>query len=220
MAPETVAGLIADAKALFAPAEDIEITLEANPTSVEAGRFRDFRQAGGNRGALGGQSLDAGDLARLGRQHSVEQALSALEIAKNIFPRLSFDLIYARPQQTLAQWKDELNEALAFGTAAVSLGSTAGATAAFLLGRGLLGRRCFRRFLSEDPLKRAARCELVRLRAVIGMVLRRQRVRADEHLLEPRLQAAIGNAVARALGARIRHLPLTRERIEATLLAQ
>ena len=112
MAPETAADLIANATAFFPPLPDIEITLEANPTSVEAGRFRGYRQAGVNRVSLGVQSLDAGDLARLGRQHSVAQAMAALDLAREVFPRLSFDLIYARPGQTLPSWRAELRAAL------------------------------------------------------------------------------------------------------------
>ncbi|MCX7382105.1 MAG: radical SAM family heme chaperone HemW [Alphaproteobacteria bacterium] len=112
MAPETVADLIADAIGFFPPLPDVEITLEANPTSVEAGRFRAYRQAGVNRVSLGVQSLDATDLARLGRQHSVAQAMAALDLARENFPRLSFDLIYARPGQTLPAWRTELRAAL------------------------------------------------------------------------------------------------------------
>jgi oxygen-independent coproporphyrinogen-3 oxidase len=112
MDPATVAALIEDAARLFAPAGDIEITLEANPTSVEADRFAAYRAAGVNRLSLGIQSLNAEDLARLGRQHSVAQALAALELARKTFPRLSFDLIYARPDQTIAAWRRELRQAL------------------------------------------------------------------------------------------------------------
>ena len=112
MEPETVAELLEDARRLFTPADDIEITLEANPTSVEAGRLTDFRAAGVNRVSLGVQSLDPDALARLGRQHSAEQAIAALETARRIFPRISFDLIYARPGQTLPEWRAELRRAL------------------------------------------------------------------------------------------------------------
>ncbi len=121
MAPETVAALIAEATALFAPAEDIEITLEANPTSVEAGRLAAFRQAGVNRVSLGVQSLRAEPLRLLGRQHSAEQAVAALELARGLFPRLSFDLIYARPGQALADWRAELRTALALAADHLSL---------------------------------------------------------------------------------------------------
>jgi putative oxygen-independent coproporphyrinogen III oxidase len=112
MEPETVGSLIAQARALFAPEPDLEITLEANPTSIEAGRFAGYRAAGVNRISVGIQSLDEADLKRLGRQHSVAQAIAALEIGRRIFPRLSFDLIYARPGQTEAAWRAELAQAL------------------------------------------------------------------------------------------------------------
>jgi putative oxygen-independent coproporphyrinogen III oxidase len=113
MEPDTVAALIAEARQLFEPAEDIEITLEANPTSVEAGRFAGFREAGVNRVSLGVQSLDPAALRLLGRQHSAEQAVAALETARALFPRISFDMIYARPGQTVAAWRAELRDALA-----------------------------------------------------------------------------------------------------------
>ena len=112
MAPDTVAALIEDATRLFPPTADIEITLEANPTSVEIGRLQAFREAGVNRISLGVQSLEAESLQRLGRQHSAAQAISALEIGRRLFPRISFDLIYARPGQTLLAWRHELRQAL------------------------------------------------------------------------------------------------------------
>jgi putative oxygen-independent coproporphyrinogen III oxidase len=89
-----------------------EVTLEANPTSVEAERFRGYRAAGVNRVSLGVQSLRPGPLAELGRLHSVDEAVAAVRLAQSIFPRSSFDLIYARPRQTLDDWADELTEAL------------------------------------------------------------------------------------------------------------
>jgi oxygen-independent coproporphyrinogen-3 oxidase len=112
MEPATAAALIADARRFFDAADDLEITLEANPTSVEAGRFAAYRDAGVNRISLGVQSLEPEALRRLGRQHSVEQAVAALEIARRIFSRISFDLIYARPGQALAAWRRELRRAL------------------------------------------------------------------------------------------------------------
>jgi oxygen-independent coproporphyrinogen-3 oxidase len=121
MSPETVAGLIADATTHFDSAPDLEITLEANPTSVEAGRFAAYRQAGVNRLSLGVQSLDEDALRRLGRQHSAAQAIAALETARAIFPRLSFDLIYARPGQTLPAWRAELRRALRLAADHLSL---------------------------------------------------------------------------------------------------
>ena len=113
MAPETVAVLIEDARRLFDPAPDVEITLEANPTSVERGRLAAFRAAGVNRVSLGVQSLDAAALRFLGREHSAGQAVAALEHARAVFPRVSFDLIYARPGQSRAAWEAELEAALA-----------------------------------------------------------------------------------------------------------
>ena len=121
MEPETAAALIADARRLFDPAPDLEISLEANPTSVEAGRLAAFRDAGVNRLSLGVQSLREDALRLLGRQHTAEQALAALELARNLFPRLSFDLIYARPGQDPADWRDELRQALALAADHLSL---------------------------------------------------------------------------------------------------
>ena len=121
MEPETVALLLEDAFRLFDPDPDIEITLEANPTSVEAAKLRAFRQAGVNRASLGVQSLDPEALRMLGRQHSTQQAVAALETARTIFPRLSFDLIYARPGQDEANWRAELRAALALAADHLSL---------------------------------------------------------------------------------------------------
>jgi len=113
MAPSTV-GAILNAIARHWPlARNVEITLEANPTSVEAERFRGYRAAGVNRASLGVQSLDNDVLKFLGRLHSAEEALAAMAIARTNFPRLSFDLIYARPGQSPAAWKTELARALA-----------------------------------------------------------------------------------------------------------
>ena len=121
MEPETVARLLEDAFRFFEPAPDIEITLEANPTSVEAEKLAAFRDAGVNRASLGVQSLDPSALAMLGRQHSAGQAVAALEVARRIFPRLSFDLIYARPGQAEAAWRAELRAALALAADHLSL---------------------------------------------------------------------------------------------------
>ncbi|KXV47969.1 coproporphyrinogen III oxidase, partial [Gluconobacter japonicus] len=112
MAPETVAALIEDAHRLFDAEPDLEITLEANPTSVESGKFSAFRQAGVNRVSLGVQSLRDDALKMLGREHSAGQAIQALETARSLFPRISFDLIYARPGQSDADWENELSTAL------------------------------------------------------------------------------------------------------------
>ncbi len=119
--PENVASLIADATRFFAPAQNIEITLEANPTSIEAGRFAGYRAAGVNRVSIGVQSFDPAALAFLGREHSAAQAVQAIELAQGIFPRLSFDLIYARPGQEEAAWRAELRRALSLAADHLSL---------------------------------------------------------------------------------------------------
>ena len=121
MAPETVATLIADARALFIAEPGLEITLEANPTSVERARLAAFRDAGVNRLSLGVQALDNAALAALGRRHDAGEAIAALEHARAIFPRLSFDLIYARPGQDLPAWRAELRRALALAADHLSL---------------------------------------------------------------------------------------------------
>lgn len=121
MSPELVARIIDDARAAWRPANDLEITLEANPTSVEAARFRAFRAAGVNRVSVGLQSLRDADLRSLGRMHSADEGRRAFALARETFPRASFDLIYARQDQTLAEWEAELAEALALGADHVSL---------------------------------------------------------------------------------------------------
>jgi len=121
MEPETVAALIVRVRDLWPVAHDVEITLEANPTSAEIEKFRAFRAAGVSRVSLGVQSLVANDLAFLGRQHDAAQALAAVQMAASTFDRFSFDLIYARPNQTLAQWRQELDRALAFAAGHISL---------------------------------------------------------------------------------------------------
>ena len=102
-------------------APDAEITLEANPTSVEAGRFRGYRDAGVNRLSMGVQALNDADLRALGRMHDTAEAVRAFEVARGIFPRVSFDLIYARQGQTLADWRAELGRALALAIDHLSL---------------------------------------------------------------------------------------------------
>ncbi|WP_308916281.1 radical SAM family heme chaperone HemW [Jannaschia sp. LMIT008] len=113
MPPDIAAAIIAEARRLWTPANDLEITLEANPTSVETGRFHAFRDAGVNRVSLGVQSLRNRDLRALGRTHDVAQALRALQLARDVFDRTSFDLIYARQGQTLDDWRSELGDAVA-----------------------------------------------------------------------------------------------------------
>jgi putative oxygen-independent coproporphyrinogen III oxidase len=112
MAPETVARVLDKIHALWPCANDIEITLEANPTSVEADKFTAFRDAGINRVSIGVQALNNADLKFLGRTHDQGQALGAIEVASKTFERFSFDLIYARPQQSLKAWEAELAQAI------------------------------------------------------------------------------------------------------------
>lgn len=121
MLPQTVAALIADATAFFEPMADIEITLEANPTSVELGKLRAFREAGVNRVSLGVQALSEDALRFLGRRHDASEAIAALELARKTFPRVSFDMIYARPGQSEAAWRAELRQALALAADHLSL---------------------------------------------------------------------------------------------------
>ncbi len=121
MDPSTVGALLDDAARWFDPAETIEITLEANPTSIEAQRLADYRSAGVNRISIGIQSLDDSALRALGRQHSAGEAVAALSLARRLFNRVSFDLIYARPNQDLASWRKELRAALAIADDHLSL---------------------------------------------------------------------------------------------------
>jgi oxygen-independent coproporphyrinogen-3 oxidase len=121
MAPDTV-GAVLDAVARhWTVPEGIEITLEANPSSVEAERFRGYRAAGVNRVSLGVQALNDADLRFLGRLHNVDEALVAIGLARDIFPRMSFDLIYARPAQTLEAWRAELERAIGLAADHLSL---------------------------------------------------------------------------------------------------
>ncbi|MGI9464515.1 MAG: radical SAM family heme chaperone HemW, partial [Aestuariivirgaceae bacterium] len=112
MQPGTVGRVLDAAADSWGIAEGAEITLEANPTSAEAGNFRGYRSAGVNRVSVGVQALSDTDLAALGRQHSVDEALGAFRTATQIFPQTSFDLIYARPRQTAGAWRAELQRAL------------------------------------------------------------------------------------------------------------
>jgi oxygen-independent coproporphyrinogen-3 oxidase len=121
MQPSTVAAIIAAARGHWPAAADLEITLEANPNSVEAARFADLAAAGVNRLSLGVQSFDDSALRFLGRAHSASEGLAALEIAQRHFPRVSFDLIYALPGDTESGWAATLDRALGFGTGHLSL---------------------------------------------------------------------------------------------------
>jgi oxygen-independent coproporphyrinogen-3 oxidase len=121
MQPSTVGGLLDAVAKHWTVSPDVEVTLEANPTSVEATRFRGYRTAGVNRVSLGVQSLDDASLKELGRLHTAQEALDAVAIARSIFPRYSFDLIYARPRQTPQQWAGELRRAIAEAAEHLSL---------------------------------------------------------------------------------------------------
>jgi putative oxygen-independent coproporphyrinogen III oxidase len=121
MPPATVGALLAEAERLWSFAPGIEITLEANPSSVEAGKFAELAAAGVNRVSLGLQALDDETLRFLGRLHDEREGLAALDTAQRTFERVSFDLIYARPGQTAEQWRRELDRALGYGTGHLSL---------------------------------------------------------------------------------------------------
>jgi oxygen-independent coproporphyrinogen-3 oxidase len=121
MSPESVGAILEAIGARWRMRADSEVTLEANPSSVEAARFRGYRAAGVNRVSLGVQSLDDAALRTLGRLHSVHEARTAIEVARATFERYSFDLIYARPGQTLRAWREELEEALTLAGRHLSL---------------------------------------------------------------------------------------------------
>ncbi len=121
MDPSTVSGILEAIGAHWAIDDKVEISLEANPSSVEAERFRGYRAAGVNRVSLGVQSLNDDQLRFLGRLHSADEAMAAIAIAGEIFPRMSFDMIYARPNQTPELWREELNRAISLSADHLSL---------------------------------------------------------------------------------------------------
>ena len=121
MDPSLVDAIISTIRKTWRTSNSFEVTLEANPTSVEAGRFAGYRDAGVNRVSLGVQAMNDPDLKALGRLHSAAEARAAFDIARNCFDRVSFDLIYARQGQSLADWEGELNEALAMAVDHLSL---------------------------------------------------------------------------------------------------
>ncbi len=121
MTPSTVAAVVQRIDRHWSLSPDAEVTLEANPTSVESGKFQGFKAAGVNRLSLGVQALDDPSLAFLGRNHSAAEALEAVALARRHFERFSFDLIYARPGQSLTAWRDELSRALGEGATHLSL---------------------------------------------------------------------------------------------------
>ena len=121
MLPETVAAILDGVAKNWHVPDGIEITLEANPSSVEATRFRGYRAAGVNRVSMGVQALNDADLKFLGRLHNVAEAMTAIGLARDIFPRMSFDLIYARPNQTVDAWEKELQQAISYTVDHLSL---------------------------------------------------------------------------------------------------
>src|ERR1035437_3156314 len=121
MQPASVQAILDAIGKHWSVAPDVEVTLEANPTSVEATRFRGYRSAGVNRVSLGVQALDDSELKQLGRLHTAQEALDAVAVARSIFKRYSFDLIYARPRQTLESWSAELKRAIAEAAEHLSL---------------------------------------------------------------------------------------------------
>jgi putative oxygen-independent coproporphyrinogen III oxidase len=121
MEPQTVSYVIDILSKIWSVDANVEITLEANPTSIEAGKFSDFRNAGVNRVSVGIQSLRDEQLQFLGREHNADEALKALNIANQTFERVSFDLIYARPGQGMDEWHDELVQALQYAKGHMSL---------------------------------------------------------------------------------------------------
>lgn len=121
MDPDVVAAILERVRASWPQSNDWEVTLEANPGSVEAGRFKGYADAGVNRISMGIQSLRDDDLRRLGRLHSVAEAKAAFDVARRAFSRVSFDLIYARQNQTLTEWRAELREALSMAVDHLSL---------------------------------------------------------------------------------------------------
>ena len=121
MSAKTVENVIGRISDKFELSKNIEITLEANPTSVEAGKFAGFSAAGVNRVSLGIQALNDHDLKALGREHSVNEALEAIELSQKYFKRSNFDLIYARMGQTIDQWQSELLQAIDMANGHLSL---------------------------------------------------------------------------------------------------
>lgn len=121
MDPDVVADIIAAIRSHWPTANDLEVTLEANPGSVEAGRFAAYRQAGVSRVSMGIQALNDPDLKRLGRLHTAKEAMTAFDIARNTFDRVSFDLIYGRQDQSAPEWEAELKQALSLAIDHISL---------------------------------------------------------------------------------------------------
>lgn len=121
MSGKAVGAIIDKISALWGYTDNVEISLEANPTSIDSQNFAAYRAAGVNRISIGVQAMNDVDLRKLGRMHSVDEAKAAIKLAQGLFERISFDLIYARPQQTVTQWQDELKQAIELGTDHLSL---------------------------------------------------------------------------------------------------
>lgn len=121
MSPDLVSGILQAVRATWALSNDCEVTLEANPGSIEVGRFQGYRDVGVNRISMGFQAMNDVDLRRLGRMHSATEARQAFDIARHVFDRVSFDLIYARQDQSLEGWRSELRQALSMGVDHLSL---------------------------------------------------------------------------------------------------
>jgi putative oxygen-independent coproporphyrinogen III oxidase len=121
MDPDLVDAILREVRATWGASNDIEITLEANPTSVEAGRFASYREAGVNRVSMGVQALNDTDLKALGRLHTASEAMQAFDVARSVFDRVSFDLIYARQNQSVSAWELELKQALSLAIDHISL---------------------------------------------------------------------------------------------------
>jgi oxygen-independent coproporphyrinogen-3 oxidase len=121
MEPRIISSILHEINKLWGIANDVEVTLEANPTSVELDKFKNFKSAGINRVSLGVQALEQDSLNFLGRKHNVKEAIRALEVAEKTFDRYSFDLIYARPEQTVKAWEKELEKALDLQASHLSL---------------------------------------------------------------------------------------------------
>src|SRR5665213_3372364 len=210
MPPETAAALIERVKQHWPAARKLEITLEANPNSAESRRFAAFAAAGINRLSLGVQALDPAALKFLGRGHDRTEAVAAITMSQKLFPRTSFDLIYARPGQSLAAWADELDEALAFAGEHLSLYQLTielGPGAHGRITRGGVKYATRQRRLPEAWLRRPEFEEMTAIRresAVEEMVM--MGLRLVEGVPRVRLEA-VGDCTVEALfGAGLRRL--------------
>jgi coproporphyrinogen III oxidase-like Fe-S oxidoreductase len=152
MPPAAVAAVLDAIAANWAVAPDVEVTLEANPTSAEAENFSGYRSAGVNRASVGVQALNDRDLKALGRQHTAQEALAAFALASQVFPRTSFDLIYARPGQSVAEWRGELRQALAHTSRATCRSTSSPSSPARCLPNSPPAGLCTRRARTPPPI--------------------------------------------------------------------